>query len=115
MAAAINADVFNLMLNALGDSTDGLIRIWIYDDSNTIIGSEETIAWATASTIYGTMSMSSADIVFPVPANTIVSGLMLSFYDGTLSDGIAYSFEQQYTYNNAGTFTVTDVTLQVTN
>ena len=102
------------MLEALRDVTDGLIRIAIYDDSTTIIDDYKTIAWSAASE--GSMSMSSADIVFSVPADTVVSVMILYFYDGstTYTLGITYPFEQQYTYNNAGTFTVTDVTLTVT-
>lgn len=111
MAYLIGTTTKNYILDALGDATNGLIRVWIYDDSGTIIDAEATIAWGSATG--GSMSMSSADIVFNVPASTVVSGLILSFYSETMTTGITHTFETQYTYNNAGTFTLTDVTLSV--
>jgi len=112
MAGSISPTGKILMLDALGHATTGAIRIIIYDDSATQVGATQTIAWAAASG-FGTMSMSSADIVFSVPAGTIVSGMTLYFWTGSeLGDPAGlFSFEQQYTYTNAGTFTITDVTI----
>jgi len=111
MAVFIAETTKDYVLNALGDPTDGVIRILIYDDVGALVDSEKTILWAASSG--GSMSMSSADIIFNVPAGTIVSGSIVSFYDGTLTTAITEPFEKQKPYNNAGTFIVKNVTLMV--
>jgi len=107
----VSTQTKNYILTALGDSTDGIIRIYIYDDVSAQIGSEQIIAWGVATG--GVMTMSTSSVVFSVPAGTVVSGAILAFYSGSMSTAITYAFEQQYTYNNAGTFTVTEITLSV--
>jgi hypothetical protein len=101
----------NYILNKLGDSTDGLIRITIYDDNGITIGSSQTIGWNAASG--GEMTMSDSEITFNVPASTVVNGVVLHFYSGTLVTGITYALEQPQTFNNAGTFRITDIILSV--
>jgi len=110
--ALIESNVTELMLNTLGNATTGINRISIHSSiASTIIGAEKVIIWAAASG--GSMSMSSADLVFSVPEDTIVASMVLWFNDGTSTSAIINVFEQQYTYSNAGTFTITDVTLTV--
>ena len=112
MAVFVVPGTKNYILTALKDTTDGIIRISIYDDGNSFIGSEQTIAWGVPTD--GVMDMSSADIVFNVPANTVVSGITYWFEAaGALSTAVIYSLEAQKTYNNPGTFTVTGTTMTV--
>ncbi len=109
MATTISTITKNLILDTLGDSTTGVIRIWIYDDSSTIIGSEQTITWSAASS--GNMAMSDTSIVFNVPSSTIVSGAVLSYYSESMTTGITETFDEAYTFTNAGTFTVVSIVL----
>jgi len=111
MKTFISPTTKNLVLDTLGDATNGIIRISIYDNNNTQIGSEQVIAWGNSTS--GIMTMTSADIVFSVPAITVINGVILWFYDGSLSTAITHVFEEQKIFNNAGTLTVTDVTLTV--
>jgi hypothetical protein len=94
------------VLTNLKDTTNGLIKISIYDDGNSFIGSEQTIAWGVPTD--GSMPMSSEDIAFSIPVLTVVAGIIVQFYNGSaLTTGATYPLEEQKVFSNGGIFTVT--------
>jgi len=105
------------VFTSVGNVTTGFINVAIYDDSSTIIGAKKVVTWTIPTDPTDAFTMSIATIadsgIFDVPAGTIVSSMALWTTVETTYPMMTNNFEQQYTYTNAGTFTITDITITV--
>lgn len=99
----------NIMLDELGTVA---LKIAIYNDDETPtkIGSSQSISWNSASN--GQMTMYESDIIFNVPSGETVRSVVL-FNSTETVQYLIYTLEGSYYYSNAGTFTITNITLEV--
>jgi len=111
MSYEIDANLKFNVLSLLGDTSDGLIRVGLFDDTDTQVDSYKTVAWNTP--VGNAMSMSTSEVEFSVPASTTLDYITFFFYDGAsdYDEGIIYTFETTYEYVNQGLFTLTAATI----
>ena len=110
--AIYTADVTkNYLLTSLGNASSGLIRIYIFDENEDQIGSEQVVAFGSPSG--GVMSMSSSEIIFTIPFSTTVSGMVLAFYSGSMTTGMTEIFDSEYLFYEGGSFSIKSITLTV--
>ena len=107
---AMTAAGFALALDQLTDATNGINKVSIF--SNLAETAKQTISFAAASGTdnYGTVVMSDAELVFNIGAGEIVQAVGL-YHDTTHI--ATYIFPSQFNFTNAGTFTLTDLTIRL--
>lgn len=107
-----SASFKNYLRDAMKDATDGLIRVQLWSDSAQV-DDNQTVAWSNT-TNAGEIELTTP-IVFDVPAATSnIEGYKLGFWNGSAFDeGILVFFDSVYNYTNAGTFTISNITLSV--
>jgi len=111
MSYEIDANLKFNVLSFLKDVTDGIIRVALYDDTDTIVDTYKTIAWNVP--VGDAMTMSTSEIEFSVSASTTLGYIVFYFYDGAsdYDEAITYTFETTYEYVNQGIFTLTAATI----
>ena len=102
---------FELALDQLTDATNGINKVLIWSGLGTSPAPQDiTFDAAVGTSTYGTVNMTSTDLVFSIGAGVVVTRVEL--YHGT--DAIAtYTFPTPYSFTNAGTFTLTDLQIRL--
>jgi len=99
-----------LTLDLLTDATNGINKVSIF--SNLAETAKQTINFAAAAgnENVATVVMSDAELVFNITAGEIVQAVGL-YHDTTYVAN--YVFPTPYLFTNAGTFTLTDLTISL--
>jgi len=101
---------FELALNQLTDDTTGINKVSVFFSDSTETASQ-TITWAAAAGNSTSASVgASVDLVFDVAAGKVLTAAVL--YHDTTSVA-TYVFPTPYSFTNAGTFTLTALTISL--
>ena len=100
-----------LTLDLLTDPTNGINKVSIF--SNLAETAKQTINFAAAAgnENAATVVMSDTELVFNITAGEIVQAVGL--YQGTTVLVATYVFPTPYSFTNAGTFTLTDLSISI--
>jgi len=101
---------YELTLDLLTDATNGINKVSLF--TNVVEKTKQTINFAAAAgtSAGASVAMSDAEIVFAIDASEVVQAVGL-YHDTTYV--AYYEFPTPYSYTNAGTFTLTDLTISI--
>ena len=102
---------FELALDLLTDATNGINKVLIYSGLGTSPSPQDiTFNAASGNSSGATVTMTATDLVFNIGAGLVVTAVEL-YHDTTYVAG--YTFPTPYSFTNAGTFTLTDLTISL--
>ena len=100
-----------LTLDLLTDATNGINKVSIFTNIVELAKQDITFDAASGNESAATVKMTATDLVFNVSAGHIVQAVGL--YQGTTVLVATYVFPTPYSFTNAGTFTLTDLTISL--
>lgn len=106
--ANLTAAGYALNLDLFTDATNGINKLSVYTDLTEITAQTVNFSAASGTDTSGTVVMSDASLVFNVEAGHVVEAIGLKNGTTLLA---TYVFPTPYSFTNAGTFTLTDLTI----